>query len=125
MTAKACAEFVGLAADYHRVLIGFFVYAGINRRNGDNLRFFHDSLESYLGANALEAEFRELRAGHGLGLVVDGIIRGIDGAIDVASEPGKGTTVQVMLPSAEITIRTPAMQSLSTRSLCVHFKNSR
>lgn len=40
-------------------LIGFFVHAGIYRRNGDNLRFFHDSYESYLGANALEAEFRE------------------------------------------------------------------
>ena len=40
-------------------LVGFFVHAGIYRRNGDNLRFFHDSYESYLGANALEAEFRE------------------------------------------------------------------
>ena len=40
-------------------LIGFFVHAGIYRRNGDNLRFFHDSFESYLGATALEAEFRE------------------------------------------------------------------
>ena len=40
-------------------LIGFFVHAGIYRRTGDNLRFFHDSFESYLGANGLEAEFRE------------------------------------------------------------------
>jgi hypothetical protein len=41
--------------------VGFFVHAGIYRRNGDNLRFFHDSYESYLGANALESEFREQR----------------------------------------------------------------
>jgi len=32
---------------------------GFTDANGDNLRFFHDSFESYLGANALEAEFRE------------------------------------------------------------------
>jgi hypothetical protein len=40
-------------------LIGFFIHARIYRRKGDNLRFFHDSFESYLSANALEAEFWE------------------------------------------------------------------
>jgi signal transduction histidine kinase/ligand-binding sensor domain-containing protein/CheY-like chemotaxis protein len=42
--------------------------------------------------------------GHGLGLaVVDGIVRGLRGAIHIASEPGQGTTFQILLPCAEIT----------------------
>jgi signal transduction histidine kinase len=42
-------------------------------------------------------------AGHGLGLaVVDGIVRGLRGAIHIASEPGQGTTVQILLPCSEI-----------------------
>jgi PAS domain S-box-containing protein len=40
--------------------------------------------------------------GHGLGLpVVSGIARSLEGAIDVASEPGKGATFRVLLPCAE------------------------
>ncbi len=42
-------------------------------------------------------------AGHGLGLaVVDGIVRGLRGAIHIASELGDGTTIQILLPCAEI-----------------------
>ncbi len=42
--------------------------------------------------------------GHGLGLaVVSGIVRSLTGAIDFASEPGKGTTVRVLLPCAQST----------------------
>ena len=41
-------------------------------------------------------------AGHGLGLaVVQGIVRSIDGTIRLMSAPGKGTTVQILLPCTE------------------------
>ena len=46
-------------------------------------------------------------AGHGLGLaVVDGIVRGLRGAIHIASELGQGTTFQILLPCAEIAAET-------------------
>ena len=46
--------------------------------------------------------FTTKSAGRGLGLaVVDGIVRGLGGAIRLTSELGKGTTVQILLPCAE------------------------
>jgi PAS domain S-box-containing protein len=53
-------------------------------------------------ARAFDPFFTTKVLGHGLGLaVVSGIVRGAAGAIHLASEPGKGTTVRVLLPCAE------------------------
>jgi PAS domain S-box-containing protein len=47
--------------------------------------------------------------GHGLGLAaVQGIVRGLRGAIQLASAPGKGTTFQILLPCAETTAGAPS-----------------
>jgi len=46
--------------------------------------------------------FTTKSAGHGLGLaVVHGIVRSLGGAIRLESEPGTGTTFQILLPCAE------------------------
>jgi signal transduction histidine kinase len=48
--------------------------------------------------------FTTKSAGHGLGLaIVHGIIRSLGGTIHLESEPGKGTTFQILLPCAETT----------------------
>ena len=53
-------------------------------------------------ARVFDPFFTTKPLGHGLGLpVVSGIVRGLAGAIHLASEPGKGTTFRVLLPCAE------------------------
>jgi hypothetical protein len=55
-------------------------------------------------ARVFDPFFTTKSSGHGLGLaVVQGIVRGLCGAIHIASEPAKGTTFQVLLPFAETT----------------------
>jgi hypothetical protein len=55
-------------------------------------------------ARVFDPFFTAKSSGHGLGLaVVQGIVRGLRGAIHVASEPAKGATFQVLLPCAQTT----------------------
>jgi CheY-like chemotaxis protein/two-component sensor histidine kinase len=53
-------------------------------------------------AKVFDPFFTTKSAGHGLGLaVVQGIVRGLSGSIDLMSAPGKGTVFQILLPFAE------------------------
>jgi PAS domain S-box-containing protein len=58
-------------------------------------------------AKIFDPFFTTKSAGHGLGLsIVDGIVRGLGGAIHLTSEPDKGTTFRILLRSAESTAGT-------------------
>jgi CheY-like chemotaxis protein len=52
--------------------------------------------------------FTTKAAGRGLGLaVVQGIVRGLSGAIQLASEPGRGTRFRVLLPCTDSAVAHP------------------
>jgi PAS domain S-box-containing protein len=52
-----------------------------------------------LQAKVFDPFFTTKPAGHGLGLaIVDGVVRSLGGEIHLASEPGKGTKFEVLLP---------------------------
>ena len=58
-------------------------------------------------ARVMDPFFSTKAPGRGLGLaVVHGIIRSLDGEIHLTSEPGRGTTVQILLPYVEATAGT-------------------
>jgi PAS domain S-box-containing protein len=61
-------------------------------------------------ANVFDPFFTTKAGGHGLGLaVVQGIVRTLDGTIHLTSEPGKGTTFQVLLPYASTVSEGPGV----------------
>jgi len=63
-------------------------------------------MTSELQARIFDPFFSTKNAGRGLGLaVVLGIIRSHGGAIKVTSEPGKGTTFEILLPSPSMSVK--------------------
>jgi PAS domain S-box-containing protein len=53
-------------------------------------------------AKVFDPFFTTKIGGHGLGLpIVHGVVRGLGGAIRLTSEPGRGTTFQILLPCAD------------------------
>jgi signal transduction histidine kinase/CheY-like chemotaxis protein len=63
-------------------------------------------------AKVFDPFFSTKGAGHGLGLaVVHGAVRRVGGAIHIFSEPGQGTTFQILLPCAETTAEAPSLST--------------
>jgi CheY-like chemotaxis protein len=62
-------------------------------------------------AKAFDPFYSTKSAGRGLGLaVVQGIVRSLEGAIHLASEPGQGTTFQILLPCVESAAQAKALE---------------
>jgi CheY-like chemotaxis protein len=60
-------------------------------------------MSAEMQARMFDPFFTTKSAGHGFGLaVVHGIVHGLDGSIDVKSEPGRGSSFVVTLPCARV-----------------------
>ena len=101
------------------VKVGRNSFGGISERlaDGDYLQLkVSDTgcgIPPEMQVNVFDPFFTTKSAGHGLGLaVVDGIVRGLGGAISLTSQPEMGTTFQILLPCAE----TPAALTHSPNS---------
>jgi signal transduction histidine kinase len=61
--------------------------------------------------------------GRGLGLaVVQGIIRTHGGAINVTSEPGIGTTFEILLPCASVPVKRDLTTAVALEPLAASFR---
>ena len=68
-------------------------------------------------AKVFDPFFSTKGAGHGLGLaVVYGIVRRVGGAAHLFSQPGQGTTFQILLPCAETTAEAPCHSTFDDAS---------
>jgi signal transduction histidine kinase/CheY-like chemotaxis protein len=79
-------------------------------------------------ARVFDPFFTTKAAGHGLGLaIVYGLVRGLGGAIRITSEPGEGTTFQILIPRSkanakaanEATVSEPAAASPQETTILV------
>jgi CheY-like chemotaxis protein/two-component sensor histidine kinase len=69
-------------------------------------------------AKVFDPFFTTKSAGHGLGLsIVQGIVRGLGGAIHLTSTPGAGATVQILLPCAETRVEGTQSRTVRTGEL--------
>jgi two-component system cell cycle sensor histidine kinase/response regulator CckA len=69
-------------------------------------------------AKVFDPFFTTKSAGHGLGLsIVQGIVRGLGGAIHLTSAPGAGATVQILLPCAETKVEGTQNRTVRTGEL--------
>ena len=69
-------------------------------------------------AKVFDPFFTTKSAGHGLGLsIVQGIVRGLGGAIHLTSTPGAGATIQILLPCAETKVERTQNRTVRTEEL--------
>jgi CheY-like chemotaxis protein len=88
-----------------RVSVGPDALIAKDARDGDYLQLAvadtGSGMSSETQARVFDPFFTSKSAGRGLGLwVVHGLVKSLGGSIHIASELGKGTTVQILLPCA-------------------------
>jgi two-component system, cell cycle sensor histidine kinase and response regulator CckA len=82
-------------------------------------------IEEAARAKIFDPFFTTKSAGRGLGLaVVQGIVRSLHGAIFLSSEPGKGTTFQILLPCSETVVVADKGHMTSTQDDAHPFQKS-